>query len=98
MHHSPPPELDSRIEEWGDRLIIRHKPQLGAYLVLAVFALFWLGFDVFTFVKLVEDPLEPFLWLWLIAWTAGGPSAVWSVLATSTVTVTPEFVELRREF
>jgi hypothetical protein len=106
MAFAPPPEPGSRIQELGDRLIVRFRPRRDWAAV--VFLMFWLslwtlgGFAAMN-AAVTEADLAGriFLSVWLCGW-AGGMIAVatiiaWLVIGREFLTVTPEMLEVRKE-
>jgi hypothetical protein len=101
MDVAPPPELVSRIEEWGDRVSVRYSRRWSRweYPASVAFFVLWVGLAAFTFVKLLEGPVlfSAFLLVWLVGWVGGGAGAMWHAFTKHTLTVAPEVIEHRQE-
>jgi hypothetical protein len=105
MEVAPPPEPGSRIQELGDRLIVRFRPH-RSWGEIAFFT-FWLtlwtvgGFAVFYALP-GEDPSgRAFMLLWLCGWVFGECSVIviiaWQLAGRELLTVTPQYLEVRQE-
>src|ERR671933_1552080 len=97
MDVTPPPALDSRIEEWGDRLIVRYRrsDRWWAHGRTLLFLGFWGVCVVSSVLALFRGQLEGAVGV--ILWFAVGAFGGWHLFKTDVLTVTPAFVELRRE-
>ncbi|HEX9378374.1 MAG TPA: hypothetical protein VF872_02175 [Gaiellaceae bacterium] len=100
-----PPPAGSRIQELGDRLIVRFRPPRS--WVVLVFLAFWLTFwtagGIAAFTQLLDARWSEraFLIVWLCFW-ALGESAVtvvmaWQLFGRELLVVTTEQLELRKE-
>jgi hypothetical protein len=100
-----PLPAESRIQEVGDRLIVRFRParSWGALAFLVFWLTFWTAGGIAAFTRLLDADWSerPFLLLWLCFW-AFGESMVsgiiaWQLVGRELLVVTPEQFEVRRE-
>jgi hypothetical protein len=102
---APPTGPGSRVQELGDRLIIRFRPHRswGAITVLLVWLTFWTfgGFAAFGALFGADPGERACLLLWLCGWAAGECSVAtiiaWQLSGEELLTVTGEQLEVRKE-
>lgn len=105
MELAPPPPPGPRVEELGERVIVRFRPRRSWGEI--VFLVFWLtvwtavGLGTLSYVGGSESDERVFSIVWLCGW-AVGECAVFGVLAwpffgRELLTVTTEALELRKE-
>jgi hypothetical protein len=100
-----PPPPGSRIQELGDRLIVRFRPR-RSWGELA-FLTFWLAFWTFGGIAAGGALLSAgwgegaFLFVWLSGWVLGecaaGGAIAWQLLGRELLTVTAQHLEVRKE-
>jgi hypothetical protein len=106
MAFAPPPEPGSRIQELGDRLIVRFRPRRAWGAV--VFLSFWLTCWTFGGLAAIGAAVNEadtggriFLCVWLCGWAVGvgGVATIiaWLLIGRELLTVTPELLEVRKE-
>jgi hypothetical protein len=95
----------SRIQELGDRLIVRFRParSWGVLVFFAFWLTFWTAGGIAAFTQLLDADWSerPFLLLWLCFWAFGESTVTvviaWQLFGRELLVVTPEQVELRKE-
>jgi hypothetical protein len=100
-----PPPMGSRIQDFGDRLIVRFRPKRswGKLAFIAVWLTFWTFGGVVVFAELLHTDwgTRAGLALWLCAWAFGEAFALiailWQLFGREILTVTPEQLEVRKE-
>jgi hypothetical protein len=105
MEVAPPPEPGSRIQELGDRLIVRFRPHRswGEIAFLTFWLTFWTVGGIAAISALPDaGPGErAFMLLWLCGWAFGACVVIaiiaWQLAGRELLTVTPECLEVRQE-
>lgn len=105
MDIAPPTGPGSRVQELGDRLIIRFRPHRswGAITFLLVWLTFWTfgGFAAFGALSGADPGERAFLLLWLCGWAVGEccvPAIIaWQLFGKELLTVTGQQLEVRKE-
>lgn len=105
MEVAPPPPPGPRIQDVGDRQIIRFRPHRSWSTIS--FLTFWVtiwtlgGVAAFFSLARVDWAGRAFLLIWLCFWVFGECLAIviitWQILGCEVLTVTPEALEVRRE-
>jgi hypothetical protein len=99
------PPTGSRIQELGDRLIVRFTPRRswGGLVFLAVWLTGWTIGGIAAFTQLVAGGwgVRLFMLLWLCGWAFGEGAVVlaiaWQLRGRELLVVTPEHLEVRKE-
>ena len=103
MNFAPSPFPGSRIQELGDRLIVRFQPSRAGIVFLAVWLAGWTGGGIGALHALAGGGWgeRAFLLLWLGGWAAGECAVIcilaWKLAGREVLTVTAQRLEMRRE-
>jgi hypothetical protein len=102
MDAAPPPGLRSKIEERGDRLIVRRRPRppwYGTLFLLVWFTGWTLGgaFAWWQFFHTRNLGTALFFLVWLSIWAVGEVTVAWALFGNEILVVTAESVEVRLE-
>jgi hypothetical protein len=105
MEVAPPPEPGSRIQELGDRLIVRFRPHRswGEIAFLTLWLTFWTlgGIAVFSALQGADRGGRGFMLFWLCGWVVGECAVIviiaWQLAGRELLTVMPQYLEVRRE-
>jgi hypothetical protein len=100
-----PPPTGSRLEEHGDRLIVRFRPRRswGELAFLAFWLTFWTFGGIVVFAQLPDEGWggRAFLVLWLCGWVFGEAFAAyeiaWQLRGRELLVVTPQQLEVRKQ-
>jgi hypothetical protein len=106
MDLAPPPEPGSRVQELGDRLVVRFRPR-RSWAEIA-FLTFWLtfwtagGIAALGYAVAGDDWVgRAFLVVWLCGWAFGECAVVviiaWQLAGRELLTATPQGLEVRQE-
>ena len=105
MEFAPPPQTGSRIQELGDRLIVRFWPQRswGALVFFSVWLTFWTiaGIAVFAELARADWGGRAFMLVWLCMWGFGEGAVIvaiaWQLVGQELLLVAPQQLEERKE-
>jgi hypothetical protein len=103
MDGTPPP-TGSRIQDLGDHLVVRFRPQRswGEVLFVPVWLAGWTFGGILVVGHVASDPWSDraFLLFWLCGWAVGEAAVIvvisWQLFGRELLTVTPEQLEVRK--
>src|SRR5438132_2890358 len=105
MELAPPPQPGSRIQDLGDRLVVRFRPHRfwGQLIFLSVWLAFWTFGGVAAFGELARSDWgsRTFLFFWLCMWGAGEATVMvaiaFQLFGRELLVVTAQQLEERKE-